>query len=150
MNPARDHRWRVGCAKRLPGKMRGFVLPAAIFLLVILAALAGFMVTLSRTTHISSALDIQGARAYQAARAGMEWAAWRVVQTPAQGCNAAPMPALAGTLAGFTVTVSCVVSGPYADGATSVTVYQVTSTATWGVPGSVDYVERQIQASFSK
>lgn len=132
------------------GTEGGFVLPAAIFLLVILAALAGFMVTLSRTTNISGALDIQGARAYQAARAGMEWAAWRVAQTPAQPCNAAPMPALSGTLAAFTVTVSCTPSGPYADGATSVTVYQVTSTATSGAPGSVDFVSRQIQGSFSK
>ena len=36
------------------------------------------------------------------------------------------------------------------DGATQVAVYQVTSTATSGVPGTVDYVERQIQGSFSK
>jgi MSHA biogenesis protein MshP len=133
-----------------PDAEGGFVLPAAIFLLVILAALAGFMVTLSRTTNMSGALDIQGARAYQAARAGMEWAAWQVAQTPAQPCNAAPMPPLTGTLAAFTVTVSCTPSGPYADGATSVMVYQVTSTAESGLYGSVDFVSRQIEGSFSK
>lgn len=142
-------RW-IARGGRIPAAEAGFVLPTAIFLVVILAALGGYMVTLSRTTNMSGALDIQGSRAYQAARAGIEWAAWRVVQSPAQGCNATPMPPLAGTLAGFTVNVSCVVSGPFFDGATSVTVYEVTSTATFGTPGTVDFVSRGIQGSFSK
>lgn len=147
--------------KRRPSAESGFVLPSAIFLVVILAALGGYMVTLSRTSHISGALDIQGARAYQAARAGIEWAAWQVVDP--LGLQPAPTPCpvspstvaspgtvpLAGTLAAFTVVVTCnrtVVM----DGATQVAVYQVTSTATSGVPGTVDYVDRQIQGSFSK
>ncbi|MGV8992250.1 MAG: hypothetical protein ACOH1Q_12700 [Thiobacillus sp.] len=151
MSAVDGYRRSRGHTGRQSGCERGFVLPAAIFLLVILAALAGFMVTLSRTTNMSGALDIQGARAYQAARAGIEWAAWQVVQTPSQPCNTVFMPNdLAGTLAGFTVRVNCVPSGPYADGATSVMVYEVTSTATWGAPNSVDFVSRQIQGSFSK
>lgn len=125
----------------------GFVLPTAIFLLVVLAALATYMVSLSRTSHISSALDIQGARAYQAARAGIEWAAWQAIQNPVPSCVAAPPPLM---LPPFSVNVSCVQSGPYTDGADTVTVYQVISTATSGVPGEVDYVERRIQASFSR
>lgn len=129
----------------------GFVLPSAIFLLVVLAALATYMVTLSRTTHISSALDIQGSRAYQAARAGIEWGAWQLLQNPTPSCAAAPPPlTLSGTLAAFSVNVSCVQSGAYTDGADTVLVYQITSTATSGLPGNVDYVERQIQGSFSK
>ena len=55
---------------RLPRTESGFVLPTAIFLLVVLAALATYMVSLSRTSHISSALDVQGTRAYLAARHG--------------------------------------------------------------------------------
>ena len=53
---------RALAARRLPPAESGFVLPTAIFLLVVLAALGTYMVTLSRTSHISSALDIQGAR----------------------------------------------------------------------------------------
>jgi len=134
----------------LPRHAAGFVLPAAIFLLVILAALAAFMVSLSRTSHISSALDIQGVRAYHAARSGIEWAAWQVVQNPAPLCTAVPtiLAFPAGTLATFTVNVSCVPFGPYTDGADSVTIYQVTSTATSGAVGGVDFVSRQIQANF--
>ena len=77
---------------RAPRTESGFVLPTAIFLLVILAALGGYMVSLSRTSHLSSALDIQGARAYQAARAGIEWAAWQAVMSA--GRSRAPRQAL--------------------------------------------------------
>ncbi|MBC2732151.1 hypothetical protein [Thiobacillus sp.] len=135
----------------------GFVLPTAIFLLVVLAALATYMVSLSRTSHISSALDVQGTRAYLAARAGIEWGAWQVVDPQHLQPSPAPCPAspytltgLGGTLAAFTVKVTCTQSAPYTDGADTVTVYQITSTATSGAPHEVDYVERQIRASFSK
>ena len=47
----------------------GFVLPSAIFLLVILAALAAFLVRIATTQSITSAQDVQGARAYQAEQA---------------------------------------------------------------------------------
>jgi MSHA biogenesis protein MshP len=134
----------------------GFVLPTAIFLLVILAALATYMVSLSRTSNISSALDIQGTRAYLAARAGIEWAAWQVIDPQNLQPSPAPCPAspttlttLAGTLAPFAVSVSCTRTLD-TDGADTVAVYQITSTATSGVVGEVDYVARQIQASFSK
>ncbi|HEY9098403.1 MAG TPA: hypothetical protein VIN38_06010 [Thiobacillus sp.] len=148
--------WRaIRLGHGLPRRAAGFVLPAAIFLMVILASLAAYMVSLSRTSHISSALDIQGARAYQAARAGIEWAAWQIIQNPAPACTAVPTNLVfpAGTLATFNVNVSCV-PFPYVDGADpvvdAVTVFQVTSTATSGAVGGVDFVQRQIQASFSR
>ena len=135
--------------KRAPCSESGFVLPTAIFLLVVLAALATYMVSLSRTSHISSALDVQGSRATLAARAGIEWGAWQLLRNAS--CVAAYPPlALAGTLATFSVNVSCTQSGPYTDGADTVGVYLITSTATSGASGQVDYVERQINASFSK
>ncbi|MBI3432134.1 MAG: hypothetical protein HY018_07995 [Hydrogenophilales bacterium] len=137
--------------KRAPRPESGFVLPTAIFLLVVLAALATYMVSLSRTSHISSALDVQGTRAYLAARAGIEWGAWQLLQNPVPSCAAvAPPLILTGTLAPFLVNVSCVQSGSYTDGADTVAVYQITSIATAGVPGEVDYVERRIEANFSK
>lgn len=138
-----------------PRAASGFVLPTAIFLLVVLAALGTYMVALSRTSHVSSALDIQGSRAYQAARAGIEWAAWQVIdpqnlQPSPAACPASPTTlSLGGTLAGFAVSVTC--SRTLAtDGADAIAVYQITSTATAGVAGEVDYVERQVQASFGK
>jgi MSHA biogenesis protein MshP len=63
----------------------GFLLVTAIFLLVILAALGAFILTISGTQQTSSALDVQGTRAYQAARAGIEWASYQVLINPG-GC----------------------------------------------------------------
>jgi MSHA biogenesis protein MshP len=141
---------------RQPRAESGFVLPTAIFLLVVLAALASYMVSLSRTSHISSALDIQGARAYQAARAGIEWAAWQVVDpqnpppSPAPPCPASPTAlTLTGTLTPFAVSVTCTRTVE-TDGADAVVIYQITSTASAGLAGEVDFVQRQIQASFSR
>ena len=134
---------------RLPRTESGFVLPTAIFLLVVLAALATYMVSLSRTSHISSALDVQGTRAYLAARAGIEWGAYQLLRN--NTCNAGPSAvALTGTLATFKVNVSCQLSGSYTDGADAVDVYRVTSIAKSGASNEVDYVERQMQADFSK
>jgi MSHA biogenesis protein MshP len=145
----------MNCERNIRHAESGFVLPTAIFLMVILAALATYMVSLSRTSHISGALDIQGSRAYQAARAGIEWAAWQVVdpqnlQPTPTPCPASPSTVvLTGSLASFTVTVTCTRTLAV-DGASTVAIYQVTSTATSGAAGEVDYVDRQIQASFGK
>lgn len=143
------------CPRRASLAESGFVLPTAIFLLVVLATLGAYMVSLSRTSQISSALDVQGARAYQAARAGIEWAAWQVVDPQALQASPTPCPAspttltLDATLAGFAVSVTCARTLE-TDGADPVAVYQITSTATAGLAGEMDFVERQIQASFSK
>ncbi|MEW6415431.1 MAG: hypothetical protein AB1482_09285, partial [Pseudomonadota bacterium] len=99
--------------------------------------------------------DVHGARAYQAARAGIEWAAWQV--NDPQGLQVAPTPcpasptslALGGTLAGFAVTVECSRSLE-TDGPATVAVYRVVSTATAGAAGEIDFVERRIEAVFSK
>ena len=45
--------------KRQRFRRSGFALPSAIFLLVILAALAAFMVNIATTQHITSAQDVQ-------------------------------------------------------------------------------------------
>lgn len=131
---------------------RGFALPSAIFLLVVLAALGAYLVTLSRTSHLTAALDVHSARAYQAARAGIEWAAWQVIVPPgpATPCPPSPSPlTLGATLALFSVTVECRRSD-VSDGAETVSVYQIRSTATAGAAGEPDYVERRIEAVFAK
>lgn len=133
----------------------GFALPTAIFLLVVLAALGGYMASLSRSNQIGNALDIQGARATQAARAGIEWAAWHVVDP--QNLQPAPTPCpvspqlltLGDALKGFTVTVECARTLED-DGVATVAVYQITATATAGAPGALDRIERQIQATLGK
>ncbi|MGQ0579823.1 MAG: hypothetical protein ACT4PQ_13065, partial [Betaproteobacteria bacterium] len=97
----------------------GFSLISAIFLLVVVTLLGAYVVTLSTSQHASEALDVEGARAYQAARAGINWGTWELLQAPASAyrtaCDAATYAAptsqalagMAGTLSAFTVDVQC-------------------------------------------
>jgi MSHA biogenesis protein MshP len=97
----------------------GVGLVTAIFLLVVLAGLAVAMVSLYTTQQASSNLDLEGARAYQAARAGIEYGLFRRLRgaCTAAGCcpGAASQVTLAmpgdGGLRGFVVVVSCTQAG---------------------------------------
>ena len=141
--------------------INGFALPSAIFLLVILAGLAAFMVNFSTTQNITSAQDVQGARAYHAARSGTEWGLYQVLD-PTNATVVAPgtatwpnMPACpadtAMTIEGFTVTVSCS-SNDYSEaGSTrSIRVFYLRSIASVGVVGSLGFVERRVEVVASK
>lgn len=139
---------------------RGFSLVTAIFLLVVLSALGAMMLTFFSAQQQSSALDVMGVRAYQAARAGVEWGAFQIIQSGVAGgafataCmpgpTTSPAPALGGTLSVFNVAVSCSAVSSV-EGTTSVAVYNITSTATYGgTPGQPDYVERVINVTVAQ
>ena len=70
---------------------RGFSLVSAIFLLVALAALGAAMVTFSTVQNQSQAMDAMGSRAYEAANAGIEWAAYNIATSPGVAKAAAPV-----------------------------------------------------------
>lgn len=131
-----------------PSTQRGFAIISAIFLIVVLAALGAFMVTFSTTQHITSAQDVQGSRAYHAARVGIEWGAYQALIGGA-GCPPSTTLSPAGTLAGISVAVSCSVFSTTESG-TAVTVYQIVATASQGTVGSPTYSERQLKATISK
>lgn len=126
-------------------QQRGFALVSAIFILVILAALGGYVVTVSTTQSASQGLDIQGSRAYQAARAGIEWGTYQVLRNGGN-CPASASVTLGGVMTGFAVTVQCTVQN-FAEGANTVVVYRLVSTATYATIGSPDYVERRIEST---
>ena len=126
---------------------------SAIFILVILAGLGAAMVSFFTTQQQSSALDVQGGRAYQAARAGIEWAAYQGIKNAAAfGCATAgasnDVINFAGALASFTTTVACS-SAVHDESGNSVRVYLITSTAKSGALNSTDYVERVLTATIS-
>jgi len=87
----------------------GVGLVTAIFLLVVLAGLGVAMVSLYTAQEASSSLDIEGARAYQAARAGIEFGLFRLRQASADNCPATPviLKLNAPTLSRYTVVVTC-------------------------------------------
>lgn len=140
----------------------GFSLVTAIFLLVVLSGLGAAMVTFFSTQQQSLAKDVLGSRAYQAARVGIEWAAYGVEQTPQSvpatlwtGCATGATFAagtLGGTLAPYRVVVTCT-SVPFSEGttvppgSTTIYIYDITSTATGvngAAAGSANFVERVI------
>lgn len=127
---------------RLPAQ-RGFAIISAIFLLVVLAGLGAAMMTFATAQHASSAMDVLGARAYQAARAGIEWGAYRALIN--NSCAASSNVALGADLDDFTVTVQC-----SATTSGAITAWELTSTASVGSVGSIGYAERRLQAIVSK
>lgn len=126
---------------------RGFAMVSAIFLMVVLALLGGLMLSMSNSQQISSVRDLLGTRAYYAARAGIEWGAYQALQNGS--CLASTTPAALSNSTNFTVVVACTTTGPYDEGGMSVTVYQITSTASTGTLGQHDHAERQLQAVMS-
>ncbi|MEO6145610.1 MAG: hypothetical protein ABIT70_00885, partial [Sulfuriferula sp.] len=127
---------------------RGFAIVAAIFLVVVLAALGAFMLTFSTVQHITSAQDVQGTRAYQAARTGIEWGAYQVLKN--SSCPAPTSLTAGGTQAGFSIVVQCNSFPSTTEGGNTVNMYQIISTASQGTVGSATYVERQLQATIGK
>jgi MSHA biogenesis protein MshP len=123
----------------------GFAAIAAIFLIVVLAALGAFMVTMSNTQQLTSTQDLQGTRAYWAARAGLEWGVNRTFIT-----NACPAASSAlGAIQGFSVTVTCTVAA-YSDAGLTTNLFRITSVASTGTPGGIGYVERSVSVGLER
>ena len=125
----------------------GFALVSAIFLLVVIAALGLFAVSITKSQEQTSAMDVLGSRAYQAAKAGIEASIYQITKGGVSSCTNFPQPTLpAGQLSNFTVIVTCS-SANYTEGTDTFSVYQLTATASSGVVGSAFYVERQLQVA---
>jgi MSHA biogenesis protein MshP len=163
-----------------PENQKAFSLVAAIFLLVVLALLGALIASVTGMQQASGQLDLLGVRAYHSARAGMEWAIHQVVDpgntlNPAScaspnmpSCPASPttLPALGGSLSGFTVKVECTPYPPVSpppgnitEGNRLVRVFQIVVTACspsgscphgTSPPPPNGYVERRLEATVSK
>lgn len=117
---------------------RGFALVGAIFILVVLSALGAFMLTMTGIQSGTALFSVQGARAYQAARSGIEWGIYQVVNT---GCSNGSF-----TVEGFAVNLTCVDINTYTEGSDTYHVYKLTSKAELGSYGSAGYVSRTLTA----
>ena len=133
---------------------RGFTAISAIVILVVLVALGAFIVNVSTNQQLGSAQDVQGVRVYEAARAGIEWGLYQQLRNGACAGATSFVPP-APTLAGFTVTVSCVAT-PGTNGGPIT--YTVVSTAC-NQPGAgacpnptpgQRYVERRLDVTFNQ
>lgn len=115
----------------------GFTLVQAVFILVILGLLGMVMVRLIGVQTSTGVMALQGARAYHAARSGLEWGAARA--SAGETC--------AGTMQidNFSVIVSCS-SESFTEGSVGpFSIYRIQSVAEYGSYGSVDYVSRRAE-----
>ena len=62
---------------------RGFALMMAIFMIITLAAIGAYLLTISTGQLEAATQDEQGMRAYQAARTGADWGAHQILCNPA-------------------------------------------------------------------
>jgi MSHA biogenesis protein MshP len=134
---------------------RGFAMAVVIGVLAVLGILGVSLVAISTTQQAGSALDLQGVRAYHAARGGLEWGAYHVLRTGYGGCGGidGKQVVYGGNLSDFRVAVACT-SSTHKEGAASVTMYAITATAcnaaACPIPAAVTpppatYVERQLR-----
>lgn len=123
----------------------GFSLVSALFLLVVLGALGAYMVSISGTQQFTTVQALQGARAYHAARSGVDWG---IAAATAAGACPAATTLNGGDLNGFQVNVSCT-SSNHQEGAVTYRVYEITASAqtispAFGQPG---YAARRLSAT---
>jgi MSHA biogenesis protein MshP len=137
--------------KEMRVNQSGFSLVSAIFLLVVLAVLGAGMVSFSTMQNQSQSLDVMGSRAYRAAQAGIEWAAYNiavasnVAVADTQVFTPGTATALGGDLAPFAVNVSYTAL-PQTEGVTLTYSHFITASAVWGVAGTENYVLRVVNA----
>ncbi len=144
---------------------RGFSLVTAIFVVVVLASLGAYLVTIGSTQQTATALQVQGVRAYFAALSGREWAAYGATAGQASH-DAICAPggrittfALSGPgLQGFQVRVDCDdfaapppgKSGPFQEGDDWYDLERIDVQAWNGSgPADPDYVSRTIHSMMS-
>jgi MSHA biogenesis protein MshP len=145
-------------------RQRGFLLIAAVFLLVVLAGMVAYLMSVTTTTQAASASDFNAA--YQAARTGIEWATYQILRDPGGGTfrsactagSASRNQTYGGNLAGFTTTVTCTAVGPLTEGAsTTVYVYKIVANACNEPSGgacpvttpSATYVDRELSVTLT-
>jgi len=121
----------------------GFALIAAIFVILVLAALAAFAVRVGTTQRQTADFALLNARAQLAADTGIEYG---INQALVHGSCPAPATTLnlnAAGLKGFTVTVTCAVSNHQLGAApTTYHAYALSAVAQLGTFGSSAYVAR--------
>lgn len=142
----------------------GFSIVAAIFIVVVLAALAAALLTVASLQHSSAGLDLQGVRAYQAAQTGVEWGIYRILNPdnvpdpPVVGPDPTQVPqcwspaavvTAGGSLAGFSVSVSCT-DVRTTELTRNIGVYTIMAVATFGTANQPNYVSRQVTATVSR
>jgi MSHA biogenesis protein MshP len=123
-------------------QQRGMSMVVAIFLIVIVALLAAFAVSVGNATSDSTNQQLLASRARAAARAGLEWGAYSAsVQGVCVGFPPFPVvPLNQSALAGFRVEVRCVGNAG---------VFDITAFAQRGNFGQAEYASHRLVSRFN-
>jgi MSHA biogenesis protein MshP len=128
------------------GRDRGFALIPALFLIVVLGALALVAIRIGSGQQQTVIMALEEERALAAAQSGIEWGAY---QSENGACAASTTLSLTeAALSGFTVTVTCAAT-TFVNGTTSSTAYVLKSTATTGSYGQPGYVHRVVSGTYT-
>ena len=132
-------------------RQRGFSLMTAIFLIVVIALLAGFMVTIGSIQKTTTAFSMVGSRAKFAAVSAVEWGAHHVLNVGGgPTCFASPtlFTVSGGASGNFNVTLQCAETS-VTEGPTTYSVFDIDVIAEFGTSGQEDYFSRSISASIT-
>lgn len=139
---------------RISGKIsgrpsqRGVSVIAAVFLLLLMAVLAAAITNIVSTAHLNQAADIGGTRAYQAARAGVEWGMYQL-DPNAQVATLPPcFPDAVPPVPGHAMEVRCQ-SWDATEGARQLRIYRIISRAV-AVGVKSPGIERQVEVTVEK
>jgi len=137
---------RQHAAVCLAPQQSGFALVAAMFVIIIIALVIAAMMRMAGNQHGTNSLAIQQARAYQAARSGLEWG---ISSALAGSCLPSKTLDMTGSnLSEFDgAIVNCALQ-TYSENGSSVRIYTLTTTAQNGAPGQrPDYAYRSLSAT---
>jgi MSHA biogenesis protein MshP len=138
---------------------KGFALPSAIFLLVILSLMSIAVFAINGYSQKASIYDVSDTKAYFAAKAGLEYGSYIAAKTGSCSSTAQTVDLSATYFKGFKATYSCVANNVDEAGVVQ-TYYTITSSGcnssniscpeSSGRPLSEDYVEKSMTTIIAK
>jgi MSHA biogenesis protein MshP len=126
---------------------KGFTIVQAVFVLVVLGMLGAYMITMSTVQQATSTQALMQARAYQAARAGLEWG---IAKAP-DGATSDSF-VVDGTGCEVEVTIGSDSNNPYKEGIDEFNIYHITANAAYPDIGAIensDYVSRRLEVTIT-
>jgi MSHA biogenesis protein MshP len=124
----------------------GFALVPALFLVVVLGALSAVAIRVGSGQQHAVTMGLMQTRALVAARAGVEWGAYRALNGSCVSSSTLTLTEVAAN--GFSVVVSCTAT-TFTNGAGTSNSYVIRSTATSGLYGQPSYVRRVVSSTFT-
>jgi MSHA biogenesis protein MshP len=128
-------------------RQQGMSIVIALFVVVVVASLAAFAVTVGGAGQQTDLTNMQASRALAAARVGLEWGAYRI-RAASGSCTNQTLSLTEGALRGFQVSVTCTPRSLHTEPTGTYRSYDVTASASYGTFGTTDFAFRQLSARY--